>query len=124
MRGTIEKIWENESTKGKPYLTLLIDGEKYSLWDQKHFDQLQEGDEVEYKWRQSGDFRNITKIGRVDDGELTSNQKRMTRMGCLKYASSIVSLTEGDLKEKASYAIAMARDFEQYVLEPEFEDEE
>ncbi len=124
MRGIIEKIWENESKKGQPYLTLLIDGERYSLWDKKHFADLEEGDEVIYQWKQSGDFRNISAIQRVETDGFSATQKRITRMGCLKYASSIVSLSDVDLKEKADYTIAMARDFERYVLEPGLDAEE
>ena len=42
MKGIIEQIWENESKNGQPYLTVQIDGERYSVWDDKHFDQFKE----------------------------------------------------------------------------------
>ncbi len=57
MKGIIEQIWENESKNGQQYVTVQIDGERYSVWDDKHFDQLQEGAEIEYEFRQSGNFK-------------------------------------------------------------------
>lgn len=126
MRGTIEKVWENESRQGKPYRTLVIDGERYSLWDQRSFDQVREGGRVEYQWRRSGDFRTITEIEPVGaaPGDLAPEQIRMTRMGCLKYASHLLSGSELDPEARSEHAVAIARDFERYVLEPELDEGE
>ena len=33
MKGTIEQIWENKSRNGEKYLTVQMNGERYSVWD-------------------------------------------------------------------------------------------
>jgi len=66
MRGIIEQVWENESRKGQKYLTVQVGGERYSVWDDKYFDTLQEGVTIDYDFRQSGNFKNMTDIDPVD----------------------------------------------------------
>lgn len=75
MKGTIEQIWENESKNGQQYLTVQIDGERYSVWDTKYFDQLHEGAEIEYQFRQSGNFRNITEVSNPAQSEQQREQQ-------------------------------------------------
>ena len=66
MKGTIEQVWENESRNGQKYITVQIGGERYSVWDTKYFDRLQEGAEIDYDFRQSGKFRNLTEVNPIE----------------------------------------------------------
>ena len=91
MRGTIENVWENESRNGQKYLTVQIDGERYSVWDDKHFDRLQQGAEIDYEFRQSGNFRNITEVRDPTEASETptyqnSRDRQITRLSCLARA--------------------------------------
>ena len=62
MKGEIEKIWKNETADGRRYNVLQIGGERYSLWEEDYLDKLQEGQALEFDFRNSGDFKNISKI--------------------------------------------------------------
>ena len=48
MRGTIDHVWENETKGGQKYLTVQMNGERYSGWNSKYFDSIQEGATVDY----------------------------------------------------------------------------
>jgi hypothetical protein len=128
MRGVIEQIWENETRNGKKYLTVRIDGERYSIWDKKNFDDLQEGKEIEYEFRQSGKYKHLTDVkpvgeekGSAEQGELTyrpSNKDiHITRMSCLKSATEIVAPVYMDIESKQELVIELAKRFERYVFE-------
>jgi hypothetical protein len=124
-RGIIEEIEERESKNGQSYLAITIDGERYSLWDKKYFEQINEGDLVAYKWKQSGNFKNITEIERMEnDLSLDIRERKLTRMGCLKYAIELASaLNELDANDRIGYAIEAAQAFERYVMALVKEDE-
>lgn len=62
MKGEVEKIWNNETSDGRKYQVLQANGERYSLWDENYFDQIQEGQALEFDFKESRDFNNITKI--------------------------------------------------------------
>lgn len=124
MKGTIEKVWENESRNGQPYLAVQIDGERYSVWDQKYFDHMKEGAEIEYDFRQSGDFKNITDVqggngpDAGDDGFYTNHRDRqITRLSCLKSAAEIIAPVHLDPDLKRDLVIGTSRAFERYVAE-------
>ena len=125
MRGTIEKIWENQAKNGQKYQVVSIDGRKYSLWNAKASEGLAEGAVVEYKWRQSGNYRHITDIEPVPDGPYESNglelrDQRILKMSCLKSASTILANLEAPAEEKIDITISTARKFEKYITgEPE-----
>ena len=59
MTGVIERVWGNEARNGQKYLTVQIDDERYSLWDTKCFDHIQEGLEIQYEFRQRGNFKHL-----------------------------------------------------------------
>ena len=42
MKGVIDKIWENKIDDGKAYFVLKIGREKYSIWDKKYMEGLEE----------------------------------------------------------------------------------
>ena len=110
MRGTIEQIWDNETSNGKPYRTVQISGQRYNIWDNKYFDMLQKGEDIEYDFRQSGNYRHITEMrisggngpGSYRNNHPNSNSKggnsghnnkdrQIARMSCLKSASEILA---------------------------------
>ena len=125
MKGIIEQIWENESKNGQQYLTVQIDGERYSVWDDKHFDQLQEGAEIEYEFRQSGNFKNITEVSNPAQSEQNDGppmyhndrDRQITRLSCLKSAAQILAPAQVDPDTKRGLVIDTARVFERYVGE-------
>jgi hypothetical protein len=119
MKGTIEKVWENKSRTGQKYLTLSIDGERYSLWDEKYFDQIHEGEVIDFDWKKSGNFKNITKVTPIDEENIYANKRldRIIKMSCLKSASEILSSSKVELNKKADMAIEVARKFEKYIKE-------
>jgi hypothetical protein len=96
MRGAIEKIWENKTKDDKKYHVLEIGGEKYSVWDSKLLDGIEEGATVDYEWKASGDFKKITGIQKIENDfkpeAYIPDRKSMEiiRMSCLRSASEIL----------------------------------
>jgi len=62
MKGIIERIYPNKLQDGREYLTLQIGGSKYSVWDKKYFGILEEGMPVDFKFKSSGKYLNISEI--------------------------------------------------------------
>ena len=125
MKGRIERIEEKHARNGQTYLLLSIDGQNYSLWDGKAFDGVREGDLVEYKWKQSGDYRNITDIAPVAEPSGNGQPVRevqILKMSCLKSASTILGNLDCEPDERVTLTIGAARRFEKYVTGEE-EDE-
>ena len=130
MRGVIERVWENESRSGQKYLTVQVGSERYSVWDDKYFDMLQEGVTIDYDFRQSGNFKNMTDIEPADgNGNANGNglpryqpngkDRQIARMSCLKSASEILAPVQLDPDAKKDLTIETARFFERYVFEGE-----
>ncbi len=125
MNGIIDKIWPNKLDDGTEYLVLSIGGEKYSVWDKKYMERLQEGSSVDYSWKQSGKFKKITDINVVEPAPepepriMGKDRERLeiVRMSCIKSASSLVSEFDAHPLEKGSITLGLARKFEKYVLE-------
>jgi hypothetical protein len=124
MRGTIEQVWENESRKGQKYLTVQVGGERYSVWDDKYFDILQEGVAIDYDFRQSGNFKNMTDIEPANGNgngfqqyQPNNKDRQIARMSCLKSASEILAPVQLDPDAKKDLTIETARFFERYVFE-------
>ncbi len=118
MKGRIEKVEEKHAKNGQKYLLLSIDGENYSLWDGKAFDRVSEGELVEYKWKASGDYRNITEIEPSQDEASngpTTRDVHILKMSCLKSASAILGNLDVDPEERVGLTIAAARRFEKYI---------
>lgn len=116
MEGRIEKIWDNESKNGRRYLGISIDGQRYTLWEEKYFGRFNEGDLVEFEWKKSGKFRNITEIYPLNDEPFQEKKHTdIIRMSCLKSASELISGSEIDPGKKADLAVEFARKFENYV---------
>lgn len=119
MKGRIEKIWDNESRNGQRYLGLSIDGQRYTLWEDQYFDQLQEGDVIDFEWKKSGRFKNITEIkyNNEDNNYPEKKLKSIIRMSCLKSASELISDSDIEAGKRADTAIEFARKFEDYIKE-------
>ena len=122
MEGKIEKIWENEKN-GKRYWVLEIGGEKYSVWDEKYVEGLSEGSVVDYDWRQSGNFRKITDLRRLDVQPLNSKNEQIVRMSCLRTAGEIISGERLDLRLKIERVLDTSKIFEKYVFTGNIPDE-
>ena len=130
MKGVIDKIWKNETDDGKPYLVLRIGGEKYSVWDQKYMEGIEEGSTVEYESAQSGKFKKITDMRKIDlePGIDPSERKprnrsgqEIVRMSCIRSAAALVADFGAPPEEKAEITLGLARRFEKYVIDPEEE---
>jgi len=135
MQGRIDKVWQNRSKNEKPYLTLEIGGERYNLWDEELFDQVQEGAVVDYDARQSGKYNNITALGPADSNggpetprdmpDPNYRSRSIRRMSCLRAASTLAaSLDLSEAGDPIEYTVGIARKFEGYIEErPEPEPE-
>ena len=122
MKGTIEQVWDNESKNGQRYLTVQIGGERYTVWDAEYFDQLQQGAEIDYDFRQSGNFKNITELRAPTQNQETpvyhnDRDRQITRLSCLKSAAQILAPAQVDPDAKSGLVIDTARVFERYVSE-------
>jgi hypothetical protein len=124
MRGTIDRIWENESRSGQKYLTVQVGSERYSVWDDKYFDMLQEGVTIDYDFKQSGNFKNMTDIEPANGNgnglpqyQPNNKDRQIARMSCLKSASEILAPVQLDPDAKKDLTIDTARFFERYVFE-------
>ena len=122
MQGTVEKIWENETNDNRKYHVLEVGGEKYSVWDSKLMEGLEEGSIIEYEWKKSGDFKKITDLRSLNGGQeldqpykKNSKQMEIIRMSCLKSASEILHGLYIDPDVKTKKAVEIAKEFEKYV---------
>lgn len=118
MEGKIEKIWENEKN-GKKYWVLAINGERYSVWDEKYINGISEGSVVDYNWKKSGNFRKITDIKKLDVQPLDRKNEQIVRMSCLRSASEILAGLELEPREKVDLALDISKIFEKYVINGE-----
>ena len=117
MKGKIDKIWENESKDGKKYWVLSINGKRYSVWDEDYLNGVDEGAMVEYNWKKSGKYQNITELRKIrsEDPYLIQKDEQIVRMSCLKSASELLSGMDMEPEKKADMAIGIARKFHKYV---------
>ena len=123
MKGSIDKIWENQTNDKKTYHVLDIGGERYSVWDSKLLEGLEEGSEVEYDWKKSGNFKKITDLKKIElEPDLNSynpdrKSREIIRMSCVRSASQILQDLSIDPMDKSSKALDIAREFEKYVTD-------
>lgn len=100
---------------------------RYSLWDENYIDQIQEGQPLEFDFKESGDFKNITDIydgsegthGKPDYGNTRLN--KITKMSCLKSASQVLAGSGITYEDGADKTIEIARKFEKYLNEEELD---
>jgi hypothetical protein len=133
MKGEVEKVWKNETTDGRKYEVLQIGGQRYSIWEEEYLDRIQEGQPLEFDFRESGDFKNITKIydkpgnEKVPDGEkkqpeYDGRNKRITRMSCLRSAAGVLTGSRIPCEKRADKTIEIAKKFEKYIEDEELAD--
>jgi hypothetical protein len=131
MKGEIEKIWKNETSDGRRYDVLQIAGGRYSLWEEDYLDKLQEGQTLEFDFRNSGEFKNISKIyepaaaneqpGKESKEELTpeysivQKTRQIIRMSSLRSASRVLAGSKIPCSERADKTIEIAKKFEKYI---------
>lgn len=121
MKGEVEKLWKNETEDGRKYEVFQIGGERYSLWEEDYLDRIQEGQTLEFDFKESGEFKNITKIyeqpGEVEKEPEYGNQrlKKTIRMSSLKSASRVLIGSRIPYQNRADRAIEIAKKFEKYI---------
>jgi len=132
MKGEVEKVWKNETQDGRRYGVLQISGQRYSLWEEDYLDRIQEGQSLEFDFRESGDFKNITRIYEKPEtgpeekrNEYDGRNRKIVRMSCLRSASRVLPGSRVPFGERAEKTIEIAKKFEKYVnndgAEPEIE---
>jgi len=130
MKGEVEKVWKNETADGRRYEVFQINGERYSLWDENYLDQIQEGQTLDFDFKESGDFKNISSIYDKSDHpqrEPKNDNKRLkkiTRMSSLRSASRILTGSKIPYQNRADKTIEIAKKFEKYIDEDEFDEHE
>jgi hypothetical protein len=118
MKGRINRISEK---RDKGYWLVDIDSQSYSVWDQDFLSGLKPGDIVDYEWKATGKFRNITSLRKLDPDQGSSDcpdserDLRIVRMSCLKSASCLLPYLPEDV-DRAEYVLSAARKFEDYIL--------
>lgn len=128
MKGEVEKVWKNKTDDGRKYEVLQIGGERYSLWEEDYLDKIQEGQSLEFDFRESGEFKNITEIyessknEEKEPGYEDQKLKKTIRMSCLKSASRVLTGSRIPYNNRADKAIEIAKKFEKYLNEEELED--
>jgi len=133
MKGEIEKIWKNETSDGRKYNVLQINGERYSLWEEDYLDKLQEGQTLEFDFRESGEFKNIRKIydpagakkpsendalppePQANDYQQGQKARQIVRMSSLRSASQILGGSRIPVGKRAEKTIEIAKKFEKYI---------
>ena len=96
---------------------------QYSVWDGKCFPLLQQGAEIEYTVRESGNFRHLNDIKPVDQPQaataypVTARDRQIARLSCLKSASEIAAPVPMDLDDKQELVVDLAKRFERYVYD-------
>jgi len=116
MKGKVEEIFSEQTRSGVDYLRVQIDGETYSVWDQQYFDAFQEGDMVEFDYRESGQWKNITNLAVIDSTSKEGKEraeyfklrdKYITRMSCLKSAAYLLANDDSDSSTKGRDALSL-----------------
>jgi len=130
MKGEVEKVWDNETLDGRRYQVLQINGERYSVWDEKYLDKIKEGQAVDFEFKESGEFRNITEIydsslKEEKEAEFEDHKLRKTiRMSCLKSASRVLTGSKIPYKNRGDRAVELAKKFEKYIDDGDSDDPE
>jgi len=128
MRGMLKEIQEMDLKDGRRYWRLNIDGRVYSLWDEDMAEHLNEEMEIEYEFKNSGKYRNITEIRPVNPGsnpsnnpgyknpEISEKDLQVIRMSSLKSAVSLLADLDGELDGKVDLTLEIAEKFERYIV--------
>jgi hypothetical protein len=129
-KGRVSRIWQNETRSGKPYWVISIQSEagpyvRYSVWDWRLLEGVDEGDIITYKFKQSGNYSNITEISRTEKIGVTTDEileyqmagrPEVARMSAIKSAARLLSVYDGDPQEKMLKTLEAAKEFERYIF--------
>lgn len=144
VKGTVDKIWTNKTQAGKRYNVIEVSGgARYSLWDGDYFDKIRQGQEIDFEYKETGRFKNISRIydgsesnpgsgneketsaggngsgNNGNDGngrEYTGDRlEKMIKMSCLKSASSLMTGSKTAYGDRAEKTIELAKQFERYI---------
>jgi len=130
MKGEVEKVWKNETVDGRKYEVFQINGERYSLWEEDYLDKIQEGQSLEFDFKESGDFKNIIEIyepsknEEKEPGYEDQKPKRIIRMSSLRSASRVLAGSKIPYQNRADRAIETAKKFEKYIDDEGFDTDE
>jgi hypothetical protein len=131
--GRVQRIFENETNSGKKYrvFEVLENGEtiRYSVWNDLGID-IQEGDQIQYSWKQSGNYKNLATLNRIQQEGQAQEQSHHTRPAYNdrdKMISKSVSLKaavrflayipeETSLEDRLRQVMDISGKFEQYLL--------
>lgn len=72
MQEKVGRIWHNHRPDGSEYWVLSIDGKRYSTWDKNMVADVREGDLVDFAFTDSGRYRNLTGIKRIESSGFTT----------------------------------------------------
>lgn len=128
MKGEVWKVWKNETEDGRKYEVLRINGERYSLWDENYLGQILEGQTLEFDYKESGDFKNITKVSGIDNSEPKEGNhgnhrlKQIVKMSSLRSASRVLAGSKIPYANRADKTIEIARKFEKYIEDEGFDE--
>jgi hypothetical protein len=125
VKGRIEDMKVKQARNGNKYISLLVDGQRYAVWDQSLLSKLHVGDVVEYKAEPKGRFTELTYLEVVETGnnDLAAfnlydemRTRQIVRMSCIKSASTVVTGMDLMPEEKPDKTIEVAKQFEKYVF--------
>jgi len=129
MKGVIDKIYPRQLQDGREYLTLQINGSKYSLWDTQYFGIIEEGMPVTFKFKKSGKYMNISEIEHDPDYKPGNNgngnnnpfnypnhrDMQILKTSCLKCATYIVKDLPLEVEKKVDVTLDVAKKLEKYL---------
>lgn len=129
MKGVIERIQPRKLEDGREYLTLEISGSKYSLWDTKYFGTVGEGMPVNFKFKKSGEYMNISEIEQDKDYKPRNNGNgnnnpfgypnhrdlQILKTSCLKCATYLMHDVPLEVDKKVDLALDVAKRLEKYL---------
>ncbi len=126
MFGILESIEENRSQRGETYWSLTISGRRYTVWNEQLTKDLQPGNQLQFSFQQSGQYRKIVELQKISTQNRSLNPwlhqqdertRRIARMSCLKTAAQIVEGTRLSNMKRAELVLQIARLFEKHILD-------
>jgi hypothetical protein len=129
MKGIIESIQPRQLEDGREYLTFQISGNKYSVWDKKYFGAFNEGMPVNFKFKKSGNYLNISEIEHDPDykpgnngngnnnpfGYPSHRDLQILKTSCLKCATYLINDVPLEVEKKVELALDVAKRLEKYL---------
>ena len=119
--GRVTDVQPKQTKDGTSYLSLRIDGRHFTCWDEDLFSDLEEGIDLEYRWKPSGRFRRITEFRRRTEatGSFSSSDHRITRMNALRTAAMLYANYSSQGSDRDLDTLSTAMMFELYLLDEE-----